>query len=54
MVDVIGYDPDESGDHFPEGLLGEDGYCFDLYAYDTDEVEYMKQRLSQAHKNARE
>ncbi len=47
-------DPDESGDLVPEGLLGEDGYCFDLYAYDTDEVNYLKQRLTQAHENAKE
>ena len=47
-------DPDEAGDLIPEGLLGEDGYCFDLYEYDQDEVAYLKQRLTQAHKNAAE
>ncbi len=47
-------DPDEAGDLIPEGLLGEDGYCFDLYEYDADDVEYIKQRLTQAHQNARE
>lgn len=47
-------DPDEAGDLIPEGLLGEDGYCFDLYEYDKDEVEYIKQRLTQAHDNAKE
>lgn len=47
-------DPDETGDLIPEGLLGEDGYCFDLYEYDRDEVEYLKQRLSQAWTNAKE
>lgn len=47
-------DPDEMGDLIPEGLLGEDGYCFDLYEYDRDEIEYLKQRLSQAHGNAGE
>ncbi len=45
-------DPDEAGDLIPEGLLGEDGYCFDLYEYDRDEVEYLKQRLAQACTNA--
>ncbi len=45
-------DPDESGDLIPEGLLGEDGYCFDLYEYDAGEVAYLKDRLTQAHKNA--
>jgi hypothetical protein len=47
-------DPDEAGDLIPEGLLGEDGYCFDLYEYDADEVDYLKQRLTQAHQNAKE
>ncbi len=47
-------DPDEAGDLIPEGLLGEDGYCFDLYEYDPDEIEYLKQRLSEAHANAPE
>lgn len=47
-------DPDEAGDLVPEGLLGEDGYCFDLYEYDAEEVGYLKQRLSQAHENAKE
>ena len=47
-------DPDEAGELIPEGLLGEDGYCFDLYEYDKAEIKYLKQRLSQAHENARE
>ena len=47
-------DPEETGDLIPEGLLGEDGYCFDLYEYDKDEILYLKQRLSQAHENAEE
>ncbi|MCP4021069.1 MAG: hypothetical protein GY729_04445 [Desulfobacteraceae bacterium] len=47
-------DPEEAGELIPEGLLGEDGYCFDLYEYDENEVAYLKQRLSQAHENARE
>ena len=47
-------DPDEAGDLIPEGLLGEDGYCFDLYEYDADEIAYLKERLSQAHKKCQE
>lgn len=47
-------DPDEAGDLIPEGLLGEDGYCFDLYEYDEDEIRYLKQRLSEAHENSKE
>jgi uncharacterized protein YecE (DUF72 family) len=45
-------DPDETGDLVPEGLMGEDGYCFDLYEYDTQEMAYLKDRLTQAHQNA--
>ncbi len=47
-------DPDETGDLIPGGLLGEDGYCFDLDVYDVDEIAYLKQRLTQAHDNAPE
>lgn len=47
-------DPDEAGDLIPEGLLGEDGYCFDLYEYGGDEIDYLKQRLSEAHENSKE
>ncbi len=45
-------DPDETGDLIPEGLMGEDGYCFDLYEYDLGEMAYLKERLTQAHKTA--
>ncbi len=47
-------DPDGTGELIPEGLLGEDGYCFDLYEYDKDEIQYVKKRLTQAHENAKE
>jgi hypothetical protein len=47
-------DPDEAGDLIPEGLLGEDGYCFDLYEYDEDTIKYLKQRLSEACQNSKE
>jgi len=45
-------DPDERGDLIPGGLLGSDGYCFDLDEYDESTVEYLKARLSEAWKNA--
>lgn len=47
-------DPEETGDLIPGGLLGEDGYCFDLDTYDDREIAYLKQRLTQAHGNAPE
>ena len=47
-------DPEEMGDLIPGGLLGEDGYCFDLYTYDRYEIAYLKERLTQAHQKAAE
>jgi hypothetical protein len=41
-------DPDEKGDFVPEGLLGEDGYCFDLYEHDEDMILYIEQRIDEA------
>ncbi|MBF0376186.1 MAG: hypothetical protein HQK72_01770 [Desulfamplus sp.] len=45
-------DPDERGDLIPGGLLGSDGYCFDIEEYDELTVEYIKARLDEACKNA--
>lgn len=47
-------DPDETGDMVPEGLLGEDAHCFDIYEYDADDMAYVKARLTEAHDNAPE
>ncbi len=41
-------DPEEKGDLIPGGLLGEDGYCFDLEAYDPREIAYLQERLREA------
>ncbi len=46
-------DPDETGDLIPEGLLGDDGHCFDIYEYDTSEIEYLKSRLDDAYNSAK-
>ena len=45
-------DPEEVGDLVPEGLLGEDGYCFDLSDPEEDEVAYVRERLAEGCKNA--
>jgi hypothetical protein len=42
-------DPDEEGDIIPGGLLGEDGYCFDLFHHDEEKVAYLKERIREAH-----
>ena len=43
-------DPEEQGDLIPGGLLGEDGYCFDLDAYDPKTVAYLQARLQEAYR----
>lgn len=45
-------DPEEMGDIIPDGLLGDDGHCFDIYEYEISEVEYLKKRLDDAYKSA--
>ena len=45
-------DPGEQGDLIPEGLLGSDGYCFDLAEHDDALVDYVRRRIQEAHKNA--
>lgn len=43
-------DPEEVGDLVPGGLLGEDGYCFDLE--DPENASYIRERLQEACKAA--
>lgn len=45
-------DPEEKGDMVPEGLLGEDAHCFDIYEYESSEVAYVAKRLDEAFENA--
>lgn len=48
-------DPRELGEVIPQGLLGEDGYCFDLDrdgAQDPELVDYLCQRITLAHARA--
>ncbi|MBL7225060.1 MAG: hypothetical protein ISS59_02900 [Desulfobacteraceae bacterium] len=45
-------DPNEEGNFVPEGLLGEDGYCFDLYEYDEAAISYLEQRIDEAYINS--
>ena len=44
-------DPDEKGDFVPDGLLGEDDLCFDLYEHDEALILYVGQRIDEAHAN---
>lgn len=43
-------DPDELGNLVPNGILGEDGYCFDLYKDDPSFVSYVERRIEEAHR----
>lgn len=45
-------DPNGEGNLLPEGLLGEDGYCFDLYEYDEAIISYLEQRIDEAYTNS--
>lgn len=42
-------DPDELGELIPGGLLGHDGYCFDVEG--DDMVAYLRERVREAHSN---
>ena len=43
----------KEGNLVPEGILGEDGYCFDLFEYDRDLMTYIEQRIAEAYSNVR-
>ncbi|MEJ2363526.1 MAG: hypothetical protein P8075_08080 [Deltaproteobacteria bacterium] len=45
-------DPQDKGVLIPLGLLGEDGYCFDLEEWDEEYGRYLLGRLDEAHDNA--
>ena len=47
-------DSESLGDLIPEGLLGEDGYCFDLTEAAPHHQNYIRQRIREAYKNADE
>jgi hypothetical protein len=44
-------DPQEAGNLLPGGLLGEDGYCFDLFEYDDEFLSYLEKRIAEAFAN---
>ena len=44
-------DPAGEGNMVPKGVLGVDGYCFDLYENDPNAITYLKQRIDEAYEN---
>ncbi len=45
-------DPEQRGNLIPNGLQGEDGYCFDFEEWDRDYINYIKKRIEEAYQNA--
>lgn len=52
FYDELVDDPDQRGDEVPEGLLGEDAKCFDLYEFDDEYYQYIENRLTSACRSA--
>ncbi|MEA2083995.1 MAG: hypothetical protein U9O82_07110 [Thermodesulfobacteriota bacterium] len=46
-------DPEEKGDIIPDGLLGEDGYCFDITEPDEKLAAYVEARIEEAYHSAK-
>ncbi len=42
-------DPEERGEVIPGGLLGEDGYCFDVVEAEAGVLEYLTRRIEEAY-----
>ncbi|MFW6082190.1 MAG: hypothetical protein ACOC7W_09760 [Desulfosalsimonas sp.] len=45
-------DPGELGDTVPEGILSEDGYCFDVESKVPEFTGYLCSRIDEAYENA--
>jgi len=45
-------DPDGMGNLVPSGILGEDGYCFDVEGYDEGQLAYLEIRIDEAYASA--
>lgn len=46
-------DPDNIGNLIPQGILGEDGYCFDLYVFDESLLSYVEERMDEAYSSGK-
>lgn len=44
-------DPEELGDLVPGGIMGEDGYCFDVESQDPAFTNYLCRRIDEAREN---
>ncbi len=44
-------DPEEKGSLIPGGLAEGDGYCFDVFSFEKEDLQYIVDRLTEAWKN---
>lgn len=44
-------DPEGAGNLIPEGLLGKDGFCFDLDGQELVKVSYIEKRIDEAYEH---
>lgn len=42
-------DPKDIGNLIPQGILGEDGYCFDLFEFNESMMSYIEERVDEAY-----
>jgi hypothetical protein len=45
-------DPEEKGTLITQGILGEDGYCFDLESFEEKFLGYLEKRIDEAFQSA--
>jgi len=51
FYDACVTDPAEEGNMVPKGVLGIDGYCFDLFENSEGFSSYLEQRIDEAYEN---
>ena len=44
-------DKEKLGNLIPDGILGEDGYCFDVFEYDETLLVYLEKKIEEAYEN---
>jgi hypothetical protein len=53
FYDELITDPEGQGNLIPEGLMGEDGYCFDLFEEEDSAILYVKGKIDEAYINSK-
>lgn len=47
------FDPEGRGELIPSGILGEDGYCFDVTEQDDSLIPYVERRMQEAYEQVK-